>query len=127
MLQSVLSGAIHVVGATGATAIAMNTAGQALIHGMAVFAGPVGWAISIARTAHTVYKIASKSQQAQLSNSTTTNICSLLIHHFQIFLSFQFSITSQLKEFHPKPLIRILIEEDRQEQFKLPLNDGSKC
>jgi hypothetical protein len=46
LLQSGLGSLLPVLGATGAQAVAVNTAGQAAIHGLAVVAGPAGWVIS---------------------------------------------------------------------------------
>jgi hypothetical protein len=49
-LQAAGSTVIHVVGATGAAAVAANLGMQSVIHAVAVASGPVGWAISGALT-----------------------------------------------------------------------------
>jgi uncharacterized protein YaaW (UPF0174 family) len=55
-LQAGLSKAIHVVGVVGAKAATANLAGQGLIHGVAVAAGPVGWVITGATIAYGAYR-----------------------------------------------------------------------
>jgi hypothetical protein len=53
-LQAGLGGAIKVLGLAGAKAAAANLAGQGVIHGLAVAAGPIGWAVGGALTVATI-------------------------------------------------------------------------
>lgn len=72
ILQSALSGAIRVAAVHGAQAAAMNLAGQAMIHGIAVAAGPIGWAMTGASIAYGIHSFTKRVGQQTNSNSTTT-------------------------------------------------------
>jgi hypothetical protein len=68
----ILSVLLQTVGLAGAQAAAANLVGQAMIHGLAVAAGPIGWVASGIYTGYTVMKaINSNSNSTQTSDSSS--------------------------------------------------------